>query len=111
MKVGAAFAVSFTYADLNGRYNITKLSTGDEKLFVVNIYAPNHYNEQSNLIRNLGVNLIAKTDTTKLIISGDWTPKDKQGALPWRGTDYRNSITDLMDEIRLVDIYRKLHPT
>jgi len=38
------------------------------------------------------------------------TPKDKQGGLPWRGTDYRNSITDLMDEIGLVDIYHKLHP-
>ena len=36
--------------------------------------------------------------------------KDKSGGLPWKETNYRNSIVDLMDELDLVDIYRKLHP-
>ena len=30
--------------------------------------------------------------------------------IPWKETNDRNSIVDLMDELDLVDIYRKLHP-
>ena len=70
--------------------------------------------EQELFIRNLSANLISKTDITKTIIAGDWNgslfPKDKSGGLPWKETNYRNSIVDLMDELDLVDIYRKLHP-
>ena len=66
-------------------------------------------------IRNLVPDLIAKTDITKLIITGDWnyilTSKDKAGGLPWRETEYRNSIISLMKEFGLNDIYRKLHPS
>ena len=84
------------------------------QLFVINIYAPNKGTEQELFIRNLGANLISKTDITKIIIAGDWNgslfPKDKSGGLPWKETNYRNSIVDLMDELDLVHIYRKLHP-
>ena len=49
-----------------------------------------------------------------MIITGDWHgslfPKDKFGGLRWKETNYRNSIIDLMEELDLVDIYRKLHP-
>ena len=107
-------ALNLIYADPNGRYIIAKISTGDEELSIANIYAPNHHIEQIAFVKNLSASLISKTDTTKLIISGDWnctlTPKDKRGGLPWRGTEYRNLVIDLMDEIGLVDIYRKLHP-
>ena len=88
---------------------------GDEELFVINIYAPNHHNEKLTFIRNLEPDLIAKTDITKLIITGDWnctlTSKDKAGGLPWRETENRNSIINLMKEFGLNDIYRKLHPS
>ena len=84
------------------------------QLFVINIYAPNKGAEQELFIRNLGANLISKTDITKIIIAGDWNgslfPKDKSSGLPWKETNYRNSIVDLMDELDLVHIYRKLHP-
>ena len=57
--------------------------------------------------------LISKTDTTKIIISGDWNTTlnkiDKSGGLPWKETTYRNSIIDLMEELDLLDIYRVLH--
>ena len=114
LKVNSAFVLNLIYADPNGRYIIAKLKIGDEELFVVNVYAPNHYLEQATFIRNLEANLMAKTDTTKLIISGDWnctlTSKDKQGGATWRETDYRNAIINLMDEFNLADTYRKLHP-
>ena len=65
-------------------------------------------------IRNLGANLTSKTDITKIIVAGDWNgslfPKDKFGGLRWRETNCRNSIIDIMEELDLVGIYRKLHP-
>ena len=59
---------------------------------MVNVYAPNQHNGKLTFIKNLVPELIAKTDITKLIITGDWncklTPKDKGGGLPWRETEY-----------------------
>ena len=114
LKSNAQLSLHIIYSDPNGRYIIAKLKVGDEELFVVNIYAPNQHNEKLAFIKNLVPDLIAKTDITKLIITGDWnctlTPKDKAGGLPWSVTEYRNSITRLMKEFGLNDIYRKLHP-
>ena len=114
MKSNAPFSLHIIYSDPNGRYIIAKLKVGDEELFVVNVYAPNQHNEKLTFIKNLVPDPIAKTDITKLIITGDWnctlTPKDKAGGLPWRETEYSNSIISLMKEFGLNDIYRKLHP-
>ena len=64
--------------------------------------APKDYREQEQFIRILTEKLVPKTDTTKLIISGDWNPTlnkiDKWRVLPWKETTYRNSIIDLMEE-------------
>ena len=35
---------------------------------------------------------------------------DKHDKVPWKETNYRNSVCDLMEEIGLVDMYRLLHP-
>lgn len=90
------------------------MKKGDEELSVTNIYALNNYSDQSKFMRDLGVNLISKTNITKLAIAGDWNStlfsKDKCGGLVWKETHYRNSIIDLMEELDLVDMYRKLHP-
>ena len=115
-SANSGFSLNTVYADRDGRYIIAKVNIGDDQLFVINInYAPNKGAEQELFIRNLlGANLISKTDITKIIIAGDWKgslfPKDKSGGLPWKETNYSNSIVDLMDELHVVDIYRKLHP-
>ena len=58
---------------------------------------------------------MSKTDTSKVIISGDCNttlnPLDKNGGQPWKATNYRNTLVNLMEEINLIDIYRQLHPT
>ena len=99
LNVNSGLSFTTVHVDRDGRHLIAKINIGDEQLFVVN---------------NLGAHLISKTDITKTIIAGDWNgplfPKDKCGGLPWKGTTYRNSIVDLMEELNLVDIYRKLHP-
>ena len=113
LNVNSGFSITVVHANQDGRFIIAKISIGDEQIFVVNIYAPNKYAEQELFIRNLGANLISKTNITKTVIAGDWNmslfPKDKCGGLPWKETSYRNSIVDLMEELELVDIYRKLH--
>ena len=114
LSLNSGFSISTVHADRDGRYIIVKVNIGDEHLFVINIYAPNKGAEQELFIRNLGANLISKTDITKIVIAGDWNgalfPKDKFGGLLWKETNYRNSIIALMGELDLVDIYRKLHP-
>ena len=86
LSANSGFSLNTVYADRDGRYIIAKVNIGDEQLFVINIYAPNKGAEQELFIRNLGANLISKTDITKIIIAGDWNgslfPKDKSGGLP-----------------------------
>ena len=87
LSVNSGFSLSIVHADQDGRHMIAKFNIGDEQLFVINIYAPNKGAEQELLIRNLGANLILKTDITKIyvIITGNWNgslfPKDKFGGL------------------------------
>ena len=87
----------------------------DECYFVTNIYAPTDYRDQDSFIRRLSKQLILNTDTSKVAISGDWNttlnPIDKRGGQPWRATNYRNSLMNLMEDLNLIDIYRQIHPT
>ena len=73
-----------------------------------------NYREQEQFIKMVSENIAAKTDVLKVIIAGDWNTTlkqtDKYGGIPWKETAYRNSIIDLMEELGLQDIYRKLHP-
>ena len=95
LSVNPGFSLSTVYADRDGRCIIVNVNTGDEQLFI-NIYAPNKGAEQELFIRSLGASLISKTDITKIIIAGDWNgslfPKVKSGGLPWKETNYRNSL-------------------
>ena len=102
-------------ADSEGRFLILKATIDDNSFFIVNIYAPTDYRDQDNFIRSLGEQLISNTDTSKLIISGDWNTTlnriDKRGGQPWKATNYRNSLINLMEELNLIDCYREKHPT
>lgn len=49
----------------------------------------------------------------KIIIVGDWNCflffRDKYGGFSWKEINYRNFIVDFMEELDLVDIYRKFY--
>ena len=70
--------------------------------------------EQVDFINSFSKKIISLTNTSDLIIAGDWNttlnPLDKQGGLTWKETNYRNSLVHFIKEANLVDIYRKLHP-
>ena len=69
---------------------------------------------KTNLLK-LGESLLRKTDTSRLIIAGNWNCTlqrvDKCGGLPWKSSNDREAVVNLMDELNLVDIYRNLHPS
>ena len=102
-------------ADSEGRFLIVKVIIDEECFFVTNIYAPTDYRDQDCFIRLLSERLISNTDTSKVVISGDWNttlnPIDKRGGQPWKATSYRNSLINLMEELNLIDIYRQINPT
>ena len=76
------------------------------KLSSLLTYAPNDYRDQNEFIKTLGESLLRKTDTSRLIIAGDWNCPlqriDKRGGLPWKSTDYREAVVNLMDELNLI---------
>ena len=51
---------------------------------------------------------------TQLIVGGDWNATleniDKKGGIRWKPTAYRNSIMSMMEELDLIDIFRKQKP-
>ena len=81
---------------------------------MVNVYAPTDNREQIEFLDSFSKKIISLTDTSNLIMAGDWnktlSPLDKQGGLTWRETNYRNSLIHFIEEINLVDIYREKHP-
>ena len=65
--------------------------------------------------QNLCPDIVSKTNTSRIIIAGDWYTTelhsiDKRGGCPWQETSYGNSLLSLMDELGLVNVYRVLHP-
>ena len=114
LNPNSTFQLCNIQTDPQGRFIIVKIIIDELPFFVVNIYAPNDYREQEMFIHNLTEHIISKSDTSRLIVSGDWNVTlnrtDKQGGLPWKATAYRNAVVDLMDELNLIDIYRHLHP-
>ena len=77
--------------DSEGRFLIAKATFHDKSFFIVNIYAPTDYRDQDNFIRSLGELLMSNTNTSNVIITGDWNttlnPIDKRGGQPWKATN------------------------
>ena len=115
LNPNSTFYLDNVQIDPEGRILISRLKVAEETFFIVNIYALNDYRDQNEFIKTLGESLLRKTDTSRLIIAGDWNCTlrrvDKRGGLPWKSTDYREAVVNLMDELNLVDIYRNLHPS
>ena len=92
----------------NGRYVFGKISIADEELFIASVYAPNDHQLQLSFSQALSQTVVSVTNTSKLIITGDWNTTlhsiDKRGGAPWKETGYRNSIICLLEELG------ELHP-
>ena len=105
--------LSSIQADPEGRFLIAKLTIEDKYFFITDICGPNNCHDQDDFIKTLSQQLMSKTDTSKVIISGDWNITlnrlDKLSGLPWKATSGRNTLIDHMEELNLTEIYRNLN--
>ena len=57
---------------------------------------------------------MSNTDTSNLIIDGDWNVTlqslDKRSGVPWKASTYRKKLISMMEELGLIDIFRKQYP-
>ena len=65
-------------------------------------------------LHNLNEYLMYNTDVENLIIGGDWNVTlqslDKRGGIPWKASTYRDSLISMMEELELIDVFRKHYP-
>ena len=115
LNPSCTFQLSSIQTHPQGRFLIAKIIIEEECYYTTNVYAPNDFRDQDDLIKTLSEQVISKTDTSKVIIAGDWNTTlnqiDKRGGLPWKPKRYRNALIDLMEEVNLIDIYRQLYPS
>ena len=113
-RPNSLFPIECLSTDPNGRFVIAKIKLGDEGVFLASVYAPCDSQQQSLFIQNLCTDIVSKTNTSRIIIAGDWNTTlhsiNKRGGRPWQETSYRNSLLSFMGELGLVDVYRVLHP-
>ena len=115
LNPSCTFQLSSIQTDPQGRFLIAKIIIEEECYYTTNVYAPNDFRDQDDLIKTLSEQVTSKPDTSKVIIAGDSNTTlnqiDKRGGLPWKPKSYRNALIDLMEEINIIDIYRQLHPS
>ena len=79
-----------------------------------NVYAPTNHKCQGKFLQILNEFISSNLNITQLIAGGDWNATleniDKKGGILWKPTAYRNSIVSMMQELDLIDIFRKQKP-
>ena len=72
------------------------------------------YQSQGKFLQILNEFMTSNLNISQLIIGGDWNTTleciDKKGGTRWKPTAYRNGIISMMEELDLIDIFRKLKP-
>ena len=100
--------------DAEGRIVSVNLIYSSGRISICNVYAPNDSQQQQKFLLNLNRYLVLNTEISSLIVGGDWNvtlqAMDKKGGLPWRPTLYRDKLVSIMDDIGLIDVFRKLNP-
>ena len=72
------FLLKCLSTDPNGRFVIAKIKLGDE-VFLASVYAPCDSQQQSLFIQNLCTDIVSKTNTSRIIIAGEfilWNNRD-----------------------------------
>ena len=106
--------VKATGKDPDGRIVSVDLIYSSGRISICNVYPPNDCQQQQKFLLNLNRYLVSNTEISNLIVGGDWNvtlqAMDKKGGVPWRPTLYRDKLVSIMDDIGLIDVFRKLNP-
>ena len=116
LPINTDFQILDKISDTNGHFLLLHITVNNMELVLVNIYAPtkDKLKEQVaflNYVQNILVNFMDKT----MIIGGDWNlymdpKKDKLGGIVEVKSESSQLLSNLMEELGLVDIYRLLNP-
>ena len=71
-RPNSLFSFKCLSTDPNGRFVIAKIKLGDKDFFPASVYAPCDSQQQSLFIQNLCTDIVSKTNTSRIIIAGDW---------------------------------------
>ena len=78
------------------------------------MYAPTSCQSQGKFLQIINEFMTSNLNITQLIIGRDWNATleciGKKGSTRWKPTAYRNGIISMMEELDLIDIFRKLKP-
>ena len=109
-----AVNVENSYKDIDGRIIAIDVICNGVNLSICNVYAPTSCQSQGKFLQILNEFMTSNLNITQLIIGGDWNATleciDKKGGTRWKPTAYRNGIISMMEEMDLIDIFRKLKP-
>ena len=79
-----------------------------------NVYAPTNNQLQGKFLQILNQFMTSNLNITQLIVGGDWNATldsiDKKGGISWKPAVYRNGIISMMEELDLIDIFRRQKP-
>ena len=100
--------------DQHGRLVIITIKSNDKIIAIVNVYAPNDENEQILFFNSLNFKLSNDIPHDEIIIGGDFNIHleniDKRGGKTVNKKS-KPAIKDLIENLNLIDIWRKKHPT
>ena len=77
-RPNSLFPIECLSTDPNGRFVIAKIKLGDE-VFLASVYTPCDSQQQSLFIQNLCTDIVSKTNTSRIIIAGEfilWNNRD-----------------------------------
>jgi len=104
-------------SDSSGRIIVLQLEIEDEKVCLINVYAPNEENAQIAFFNNLK-NLMSQgeiKENYQLVIGGDFNlvlnpDLDKKGGLLNTKIRARERLIELIEEFNLIDVWRVMNP-
>ena len=106
--------VENSYKDIDERIIGIDVICNGVNLSICNVYAPTSCQSQGKFLQILNEFMTSNLNIAQLIIGGDWNAAleciDKKGGTRWKPTAYRNGIISIMEELDLIDIFRKLKP-
>lgn len=110
---GLDISITNTIKDTEGRFLILQATQGQDKITLVNIYAPtsNEVNNQTILLGKIH-DILTNLEVHNLFIAGDLNVKmDDQTSNPTPARDtYIAQINTLMDDYSLIDVWKSKNP-
>ena len=117
LRKGLDYKVVSKKQDYKGRFLIYELEICDERLFLINLYAPNKEKEQCDFLTDLRniMNRLKVKREDKIIIGGDWNivkniNMDKKGGTGKIRKKVLSLLNELSDEFEIEDMWRIKNP-